>query len=404
MSRSDPLTILCLASYEKGHDFLREAKRQGCRVFLITSLSLKDVAEWPRESIDDIFYMPDQDKSWNRNDTLLAISHLARTQVIDRVVALDDFDLEMAASIREHLRIPGMGETTTRYFRDKLAMRMKAMEAGLKVPEFVHLLNDEKVRQFTESVPPPWVLKPRMMAGAIGIQVLHSAEELHSADRALGDQRSFFLVERFVAGDVCHVDSIVYENEIVFAVASQYGYPPLDVSHRGGIFTTRLLERGSPEAEALLAKNQRVLAAMGLLRGVSHTEFIRGDDGNLYFLETSARVGGAHIAELVEAATALNLWGEWAKVEIAGGKLPYTPPPPKDDYAALLVSLAKQEHPDTSAFTDAEIVWRMQRPHHVGMIVKSARRERVAELLDQYVERVKRDFHTVAPPREKPTN
>jgi biotin carboxylase len=143
---------------------------------------------------------------------------------------------------------------------------------------------------------------------------------------------------------------------------------------------------------------------MGLLRGVSHTEFIKGDDGTLYFLETSARVGGAHIAELVEAATGLNLWGEWAKLEIAGGKLPYAPPPPAHDYAALLVSLARQEHPDTSAYNDPEIVWRMQLPHHVGMILKSARRERVAELLGQYVERVKQDFATVAPPRDKPTN
>ena len=383
---------------------MREAKRQGARVFLITSLSLKDKAHWPRESIDDIFYMPDQDKTWNRNDTLLAISHLARTEVIDRVVALDDFDLEMAASLREHLRIPGMGETTTRYFRDKLAMRMQAMEAGLNVPEFVHLLNDAKVLEFTDRVPPPWVLKPRLMAGAIGIQVIHSRDELHDADRALGDRRSFFLVERFVAGDVCHVDSIVYENQILFAVASQYGHPPLEVSHRGGIFTTRLLERGSPDAQALLAKNQRVLAAMGLLRGVSHTEFIKGSDGVLYFLETSARVGGAHIAELVEVATGLNLWGEWAKIEIAGGKLPYAPPPPANDYAGLLVSLAKQEHPDTSAYDDPEIVWRMQLPHHVGLIVKSPRRERVAELLDQYVERVQRDFATVAPPRDKPTS
>ncbi|HTQ54830.1 MAG TPA: hypothetical protein VMI94_10240 [Bryobacteraceae bacterium] len=400
----DPLTFLCLASYEKGHDFLREAKDRGARVFLITSLSLKDAAQWPRESIDDIFYMPDQDKTWNRSDTLLAISHLARTQTIDRVVPLDDFDLEMAAALREHLRIPGMGETTTRYFRDKLAMRMRAMEAGLHVPEFVHLLNDEKVREFTARVPPPWVLKPRMMAGAIGIQVLHSREELRAADHALGDQRSFFLVERYIPGDVCHVDSIVYENEILFAASSQYGYPPLDVSHGGGIFTTRLLERGAPDAEALLAQNRRVLPAMGLLRGVSHTEFIRGRDGILYFLETSARVGGAHIAELVEAASGLNLWREWAKVEIAGGKSPYAPPLPAHDYAALLVSLARQEHPDTSAYTDPEIVWRMQRPHHVGLIVKSARRERVAQLLEEYVARVKQDFATVAPPRAKPTN
>ena len=398
----DPLTFLCLASYEKGHDFLREAKRQGSKVFLITSLSLKDTGQWPRESIDDIFYMPDQDKNWNRNDTLLAVSHLARAQAIDRVVALDDFDLEMAASIREHLRIPGMGETTTRYFRDKLAMRMRAMEEGLRVPEFVHLLNDEKVREFTGRVPPPWVLKPRLMAGAIGIKMAHSEQELKSLDHELGDQRSFYLVERYVPGDVCHVDSIVYENEILFAAASQYGHPPLDVSHRGGIFTTWLLERGSADERALLAQNQRVRAAMGLLRGVSHTEFIKGDDGKLYFLETAARVGGAHIADLVEAASGLNLWAEWAKIEIAGGKLPYTPPPPRDDYAALLVSLAKQEYPDTSAYADPEIVWRMQKRHHVGLIVKSARRERVAELLAKYVERVKKDFATVAPPAARP--
>ncbi len=400
----DPLTFLCLASYEKGHDFMREAKRQGARVFLITSLSLQHTAQWPRESIDDIFYMPDQDKNWNRNDTLLAISHLARTEVIDRVMALDDFDLEMAASLREHLRIPGMGETTTRYFRDKLAMRMRAMEAGLRVPEFVHLLNDEKVRHFTERVPLPWVLKPRLLAGAIGIQMIHSLDELRTADRHLGDQRSFYLVERFVPGEVCHVDSIVYDKVVRFAIASQYGHPPLDVSHKGGIFTTRLLERGSKEAQALVGENERVLAAMGLLRGVSHTEFIRGEDGGLYFLETSARVGGAHIAELVEAGTGLNLWGEWAKLEIAGGKAPYAPPQPANDYAALLVSLAKQEHPDTSAYDDPEIVWRMQRPHHVGMIIKSPRRERVSELLDRYVERVKNDFATVAPPRDRPTN
>ncbi len=398
----DPLTFLCLASYEKGHDFLREAKRQGSKVFLITSLSLKDTGQWPRESIDDIFYMPDQDKNWNRNDTLLAVSHLARAQAIDRVVALDDFDLEMAASIREHLRIPGMGETTTRYFRDKLAMRMRAMEEGLRVPEFVHLLNDEKVREFTGRVPPPWVLKPRLMAGAIGIKMAHSEQELKSLDNELGHQRSLYLVERYVPGDVCHVDSIVYENEILFAAASQYGHPPLDVSHRGGIFTTWLLERGSADERALLAQNQRVRAAMGLLRGVSHTEFIKGDDGKLYFLETAARVGGAHIADLVEAASGLNLWAEWAKIEIAGGKLPYTPPPPRDDYAALLVSLAKQEYPDISAYADPEIVWRMQKRHHVGLVVKSARRERVAELLAKYVERVKKDFATVAPPAARP--
>jgi hypothetical protein len=399
----DPLTILCIASYEKGHDFLRECKRQGCRVFLLTSLSLKDSAHWPVESIDEMFYMPDRHRTWDRNHVLLAVSHLARSKVIDRLVPLDDFDLEMAAMLREHLRIPGMGESTTRFFRDKLAMRVRAEEAGLNVPEFVHLLNDARVRDFTERVPPPWVLKPRMLAGAIGIKKVHSAEELRRLDVALGDERSFYLVERFVPGEVYHVDSIVYEHQIVYATASKYGHPPMDISQQGGIFTSRLLERGSDQELALLEKNRRVLAAMGLLRGVSHTEFIQGEDGKLYFLETSARVGGAHIADLIEAATGINMWAEWAKIEIAAGKRPYAPAEAREDYAGLLVSLAKQEHPDTSAYGDPEIVWRMDMRHHVGMIVKSPSFERVGELLDSYVERVRRDFWSSAPPRDKPS-
>ena len=137
-----PLTILCIASYHKGHDFLREAKRQGARVFLVTSESLRD-ADWPRESLDDIFYVPDDDKRWRLDDLILGASHLARRVRIDRVVPLDDFDLEKAASLREHLRVPGMGETTTRYFRDKLAMRLRAAEAGVRVPAFVHVLNQD---------------------------------------------------------------------------------------------------------------------------------------------------------------------------------------------------------------------------------------------------------------------
>jgi biotin carboxylase len=397
------MNILCIASYEKGHDFLRECKRQGAQVYLLTSLSLRNEANWPMESLADIFYMPDRDKTWNRADTILAISHLARTRDIDRIVPLDDFDLEMAASIREHLRTPGMGETTTRYFRDKLAMRVKAMEAGLTVPEFVHLLNDAKVREFTERVPPPWVLKPRMLAGAIGIKKVRSAEQLHEYDAALGDQRSFYLVERFVPGEVCHVDSIVYNNQVVYASASRYGNPPIDVAQDGGIFTSRLLDRESEESKALIAKNARVLEGMGLARGVSHTEFIQGYDGKLYFLETSARVGGAHIADLIEAATGINMWAEWAKIEI-GGTGGYQPPIPRNDYAALLVSLSKQAEPDTSAYNDPEIVWRMKRRHHVGMIVKSESRERVHELLDRYVERIRRDFYSSEPAREKPTS
>jgi len=268
------------------------------------------------------------------------------------------------------------------------------------------VLNYDRLSEFMQRVPPPWVLKPRSMAGAIGIKKVESSGDLWPMLDALGDLQSHYVLERFVAGDIFHVDTIVYEKEILFAIASGYGRPPMEVSHHGGIFTTRILERDSEDAKRLLETNARVMAGLGMLRGVSHTEFIKGrEDGRIYFLETSARVGGAHIADLVAAATGVNLWAEWAKLEIAGGSNPYRPPQLRNDYAGLLVSLARQEHPDTSAYNDPEVVWRMDdKDHHVGLIVQSPSPQRVRELLSSYAHRFESDFFAYIAPQNTPTS
>jgi biotin carboxylase len=400
-----PVTVLCIASYEKGHEFLRECRRQGCRVLLLTSLSLKGEAAWPTESIDEIFYMPDERKEWDADEMIRAVSYLARTEEIDLIVPLDDFDLEKAATLREHLRVPGLGETTTRHFRDKLAMRHRAAEAGIRVPAFAHALNRRRLEEFTRSVPGPWLLKPRTEASATGIKKINSREELWPALDALGDRDSFHLLERYLPGDIYHVDSIVSEREIVFAQANRYGHPPLDVAHGGGVFNTRTLAPDSEDSRRLLAANARVLEAMRLLRGVSHTEFIKArEDGEFYFLETAARVGGAHIVELIEAARGVNLWAEWAKIEIDRGRGNYRLPALRDDHAGLIVSLARQQRPDTSRYDDPEIVWRLDKPSHVGLIVRSDSQERVEQLLDSYARRFAHDFLATLPAADKPVS
>ena len=388
-------TVLCLASYVKGQEFLRECKRLGCRVLLVTVEKHRD-ADWPHESIDERFLSP---HALQRDETINAVSYVARSEEIDRIVALDEFDLEMASALREHLRIAGMGETTVRYFRDKLAMRMRAQEGGIVVPEFVPVINHERIRQYLARVPGPWVLKPRLSASAIGIRKLERAEELWPILDELGDRQSFHLMERFIPGDVYHVDSIVSEGEVVFAEAHGYFHPPFEVYHRGGLFATSTLATDSEESRRLTDINAKVASALGMVRGVLHTEFIRGDaDGRFYFLETAARVGGAFIVEMVEAATGVNLWREWARVEVAnarGGA--YEPPVPRRDYAGLVISLARQEWPDTSAYSDSEIVWRLRKRHHAGLIVASPARERVASLVGEYMGRFREEFYTSLP-------
>jgi biotin carboxylase len=390
--------VLCIATYEKGQAFMSECRRHGCRVLLLTDDKLKD-ADWPRGDIEEIFYIP---RDLSREDLLKGVSAVARTRRIDRIVALDDFDVEMAALLREHLRVPGMGETTARYFRDKLAERMKARNFGILVPGFVHVCNDDDIQRFADTTPLPWILKPRSQAAAIGMKKIERREDLAPALEALGDRRSFYLLEEFVAGDVYHVDSIVWNKEVVFQKTHRYGEPPFQVAHGGGIFTTQSVAEETEPWKALARINRDVMTTFGLMRGVAHTEFIHSaETGRFLFLETSARVGGAFIVDLVEAETGLNLWREWARLEIEGEDGAYVLPRHDNRYAGLVLTLAKVSWPDTSAYADPEVVFRVRKEQHAGLIVASPDLGRVEALLREYGGRFAQDFYAFAPAPDK---
>jgi biotin carboxylase len=401
MPADRPITILCVTTYEKGQEFLRTCKSLGCTVLLLTVEKFRH-ANWPRETIDEMFFMPPE---LPIRDMIHAVSYAARTRHIDRIVALDEFDMENVAALREHLRLPGMGLTTVRYFRDKLAMRMQAREAGILVPEFSAVLNYDDLREFMRRVPGPWLLKPRAQASGIGMKKIQFAEELWPWLDQLGDQQSEYLLEQFIPGSVFHIDSVVSERAVLFAEAHGYGAPPLETSHQGGVFTTRTLPRNSGDALALKEVNQKLIGGLGLIRGVTHAEFLKAQaDNRLYFLEIAARVGGAFISDIIEAATGINLWREWARLDVGAGKQLYELPPLREDYAGVIVSLAKQEEPDTSAYHDPEIIQRISKYHHAGFVLKSPSSQRVQELLDLYAQRFQSDFLARQPVPDKPTS
>jgi biotin carboxylase len=234
---------------------------------------------------------------------------------------------------------------------------------------------------------------------------IHAQEELWPWLDQLGDQQSFYLLEQFVPGAVYHVDSVASERGVVFAAAHAYGAPPLDTSHHGGVFTTRTLPHGAEETKALQEINGNLLAGLGFVRGVTHAEFLKSHaDGKFYFIEVAARVGGAYIADVIEAASGINLWREWARLEVGAGKQPYELPPARRDYGGVILSLARQEHPDTSAYTDPEIVYRVTKYHHAGFVLKSPSPERIQQLLDSYALRFREDFFATQPVPDKPTS
>ena len=400
-----PLNIVCLATYFKGADFIRECKAHGCHVVLVTKEKMLG-EDWPRESLDDLIAVPNDAGPALFIDLL---AFLARNRRIDRVVALEEFDVVTAALMREHLCLPGLSSSGAKVFRDKLSMAVHSRRAGINVPEFVPLVNHEDVSEFMERVPGPWIIKPRSDVSAIGIrkvsdagEVMRTMDEMNEREN-LRERASYYLLVRFVAGEVFHVDSVVNDRKVVFAGANQYGRPPMQVAHQGGAYISRTLERGSDDEKELFDANKRLVKALGLQRGATHAEFIKSaGDGKFYFLEIAARVGGAYIAEVLEAATGVNLWREWARLEIADGRATSKIRPARKEYGGIILSLAKQENPDTSAYVDQEIIYRVKKRHHAGLIVRSPELSRVSELLSSYSERFADDFVAVAPPPERP--
>ncbi|MBP7679531.1 MAG: ATP-grasp domain-containing protein [Saprospiraceae bacterium] len=392
-------TFLCVASYFKGEKFMIGCKEAGCTVYLVTSKKHEDKA-WPREHIDEIFYVQQDDNdNWKMDDVIAGLAYTMRNKRIDRIVALDDFDVEKAALLRETFRSPGMGQTTARYFRDKLAMRMKAQEEGVPVPAFSSLFNDEQVNHFIKTVPAPWVIKPRGEASATGIRKIHSGDQLWEVIHQLGGQRHNYLVEQFKPGDVYHVDALTFGGKQVFVCVSKYVNTPMEVAHGGGIFRSYTIPHNTKEEKDFIKINADVMNAFGMQYSASHTEFIKcHEDGKIYFLETASRVGGANLSDMIEMASGINLWYEWAKLEaaVANGKQ-YAVPKAKKDYAGIIISLAREKHPNTTEFTETEIVWRLHLDNHIGFIVKSNSTERILALLDNYAQRIQRDYHASVP-------
>jgi Biotin carboxylase len=404
-SEHSPLHIVCLATYFKGADFMRECKSHGCRVILVTKEKMLH-EDWPRESLDDVIAVPNDAGPALMIDL---VAFLARQTPVDRVVALEEFDVVTAALVREHLCLPGLSSSSAKVFRDKLSMAVNSQRAGIDVPPFVPFLNGAEVDAFMERVPGPWVIKPRSDVSAIGIKKVDNpadvraiVDEMNQREN-LRERASYYVLAKFIGGEVFHVDSIVNDGNVLFAGVNQYGRPPMQVAHQGGAYISRTVRRGSPDEKTLTTINRKLIKALGLDHGATHAEFIKSDeDGKFYFLEIASRVGGAYIADVLEAATGVNIWKEWARIEISNGATPKKIKPVRKDYAGIILSLARQEQPDTSAYDDQEVVYRVKKKHHAGMIIRSPKLERVDELLNAYAGRFVQDFVAVVPPPERP--
>jgi hypothetical protein len=377
-----PHTLFVSGSF-RGRAAFRHALRLGHRPLLLTEARHLGAA-WERDVLADVLAVATFD---DLATVMGAARWLARKANVTHVIAIDDGGVDLAAEIREDLQLPGLGVTVARRFRDKLRMRNAARAAGIAVPAFVHALNEEAVEAFLARERGPWLVKPRSQASSRGIVRAETADELRAILESLGDARATHLVEAFVAGDVFHVDAIVEGGHVTFAEVHQYRKPLLEVATSGDMMITSTAARGSRIDEEVRAVHARVIAALGLVRGVTHTEVIVGPDGVPVFLESAARVGGASIPALVEATTGVDLWRAHVELELRDGA-PSLPDAPLA-YGALLAGLSREAAPSFDAFRGPHVAAAFSdAPHEATVVVRA---DTLAEL-EGHVARCEADF------------
>ena len=392
--------IAVIASEFKGVEFLEEARAANWHVTLVTRRALLE-EDWRWTSINEVVTVEDDAGVL---DYTRAVTNLAGRRKVDRVVGLDEFDVLTAAMTREHLVMEGMSRSFALRFRDKLTMRKIASQAGIPCPEFVGAFDQHEINAFLDTVPAPWIVKPRHEVSAFGIRKCETKEEVWSVLTNLDsantwrDHPSQFLIERFIEGRVFHVDSVLNGGRVLACGVSQYGTTPFDVSHHGGVFTSSTLGYHTKQRKELEVLNKALMLGFEYGKGVAHAEFLQSEtDGNFYLLEVACRVGGAYIANVLEQAAGFNLWREWARLETATREKPYSPPKLRKDFAGICLALANTDEPDTSHYTDDEIVYRIKKPKHVGLIFRSSDRKRIDDLLASYTQRITNDFLAIEP-------
>lgn len=396
--------IVIIASEFKGNEFIDEAQKAGWHVTLVTREDLHD-KHWTWASLDEVRYVP---KEAREEEYLRAVVKLAAEQPIQNIVGMDEFDVLPAARAREYLQIfKGLSRSHALCFRDKLLMRLIAASNGIDCPEFIGIFNPKDINDYLEKVPSPWIIKPRTEVSAFGIRKCEDAEQIWNVLTELDsrntwrDHPSKYQIEKFIEGDVYHVDSIIRNGRVIASGVNEYGTTPFDVA-RGGVFTSSTMDYKSKDRKKLERLNRKLLKAFKYEKGVSHAEFLKSEkDGKFYLLEVAARVGGAYIANIHEHANGFNLWREWAKLETATEENPYRKPNTRKEYAGIALALANRENPDTSHYTDEEIVYRVDKPNHVGLIFHSKSKERLEELLAEYRERITNDLLKIAPVKER---
>ena len=233
----------------------------------------------------------------------------------DRIEALWEPVVLLAAGLRDDLGLGGMTRDTVLGFRDKQLMKERLLAAGVRVPASARATTRHELRAAADKIGFPIVVKPIAGAGTADTYLVEDGIELERVVPRVAHVPEL-IVEEFIAGEELTYDTVSIAGVPVFDSVAHYFPKPLESRTQEWISPGQIVYRDPhvlPELAAGVALGRQVLAALGMQTGFTHMEWFRTPSGEAVFGEIAARAPGAKLVDQMNWANDFDVFRGWAQ-------------------------------------------------------------------------------------------
>lgn len=249
----------------------------------------------------------------SNEDVIKVAKDIIKSKSITKIIAKSECDLVRAAKLRDQFHIEGQRYEQALAFRDKSIMKSILDNKGIPVPTFKKIHNKNDVVSFVSSFNYPIVLKPIDGAGSLNTYVINNEKQLISMPESLFANN--MEVERFITGDMYHIDGLIVDSSIKFISTSKYINSCLDYQLNKSL-KGHVLEYHNPMRERLIDFVVKTLVTLPTSATTTfHAEVFHTPNDEIIFCEIASRTGGGRIRESINASFDIDLDELWIKAQ-----------------------------------------------------------------------------------------
>ena len=227
------------------------------------------------------------------------ILQIAREEKIDGIVtAGTDVAVITIGKVCDELGLTGLSFEAAKVASNKILMKKKYEEYGVRTARFREVSFEEDVYEKTKELNFPLIFKAVDTSGSRGIICVNSREEFEGARQVVqANTRShYYIVEEFLEGEEFGAQAFVYRGKVQFILPHGDYVFQGDTGVPIGHFAP--YDLGEAIVEDAREQLEKAIEAMGLDNCAINADFIL-KDGKTYVLELGGRSGATCLAELV---------------------------------------------------------------------------------------------------------